>query len=622
MRNNQNLKMNCSFAVAVLAMVMLLSGSIYPVAAETGSAQPDAAKGKTDSGSTQSESAASEPDSGSTQPESAASKPDSSSAQSEPAASKTDSAAAQTEPAASKTESAAAQSEPAAAKTEQRDSATKKQPDLKTLVAICPSVRIRIDKDHRVRLSEEKYKGQKRIHIYAYLSEQPLPYMISLGWFNTREEVGPNLSPDKKGGVGLGISAVSVFKVPVLVPLKVKDAPAPQQVTSGKISVAVDELGFVLPLYATEPTEKNYDKAAWNGVLGFDKVGTNDMNAAEKYFSEAVKIAPINPKLNNNLGAVLAGKGDYEAASAFFDRAIRENNAYTAAYVNRAFLFIALGKPDKALADATKAISLEPTLIPARVAYGRALMEAKQPEEALKVAQNLKQDAPAEWQSMLLLADALLENKEYKESKSTLARLSVLSPGNANLALKLAHANEKTGDLDEAIKQARKATQLAPNEPATHMTLGKYLDANRDANGARLQFERTMDLKPNRNIRKSAMGAILRILIAQQKLPLADDASKKWVKQYAEDSECHYNRAWILSQLEGDHAQECIDEYRKALEQQPDLISVHYNLALILLKAGKNQEALQELKTFVSAAPNDSDCASAQELIKKLEPNG
>ena len=94
------------------------------------------------------------------------------------------------------------------------------------------------------------------------------------------------------------------------------------------------------------------------------------------------------------------------------------------------------------------------------------------------------------------------------------------------------------------------------------------------------------------------------------------------MKQYPDDAECHYNRAWIASQLEGDHAQECIDEYRKALEQEPTLSSVHYNLALVLLKAGKNQEALKELRDFVAKSPDDSDCASAKELIKKLEGNG
>jgi len=195
----------------------------------------------------------------------------------------------------------------------------------------------------------------------------------------------------------------------------------------------------------------------------------------------------------------------------------------------------------------------------------------------------------------------------------------VLNPGNADIVLKLAHTNEKLGDLDEAIKQAKKATQLAPDDARTHITLGRYLDSNRDTNAARLQFERAMDVKPDKSLRKTAMGALLRILIASEKMPIADEFTKKWVKQYPDDAACHYNRAWLASQLEGDHVQECIDGYRKTLELDPTLSSVHYNLALVLLKAGKNTDGLRELKSFVKELPNDSDCASAIELIKKLE---
>jgi tetratricopeptide (TPR) repeat protein len=495
-----------------------------------------------------------------------------------------------------------------------------KQPtDLKTLAAICPSIRARIDKDHRVRLSEEVYRGEKRVHVYLYLSEQQLPYLISLGWFamrNDAERAAPPPEKKKNGLVG------TLIKKPISISLgKTKELLNP--ITDRNRSlIAVDELGLVLPDFGSEPRDKNYDKAAWNAVLGFDKLGSSDPDDAEKDFNDALKISPINARFNNNLGALLAAKGDYSAATPHLDRAIRENDKFAAAYANRALLSLAIGQPQAAIEDATRALKLEPQLIVARVAYARALMETGQQSEALKMAQALKADAPAEWQSMLLLADALLANKEYRESKTTLARLSILSPNNPGLVLKLAHANEKIGDLDEAIKQARKATQIAPNDPATHIALARYLDANRDANGARLQFERALDLKPERSLRKSAMGAVLRILIATSKLPLADEASKKWVKQYPDDAECHYNRAWIASQLEGDHAQECIDEYRKALEQEPTLSSVHYNLALVLLKAGKNQEALKELRDFVSKSPDDSDCASAKELIKKLEGNG
>lgn len=497
------------------------------------------------------------------------------------------------------------------------------EPDSRTLVTICPAVRTRIEKEHRIRLSEENFRGEKRVHVYLFMSEQPLPYVLSLGWFNTREHTvaARPVKEKKERKEKRGKKDKSAKKVDLESVSKARELLNPTT-PGNKSLVAVDELGLVLPFPGSSPQEKNYDKAAWNAVLGFDHLNRNDLNDAEKEFADAIKIAPINARFNNNLGAILAARGKYSEASPHFDRAVRENDSYAAAYANRALLSLAIGQPVLAFDDSLRAIKLDPGLIPARVAYGRSLLETGKLADALKVAQALKAEAPSEWQSMLLLADALLANCEFRESRATLARLSVLSPANVEVLLKLAHANDKLGDLDNAIKQARKATQVAPGDPRTHITLGRYLDANRDANAARLQFERAMDLKPEKSLRKVAMGGILRILIATDKLPDADELSKKWLKQYSDDAACHYNRAWIASQIEGDHMQECIDGYRKALELDPSLKSVHYNLGLVLVKAGKKQEALEELKSFVTASPNDSDSESARELIKKLEDNG
>lgn len=487
--------------------------------------------------------------------------------------------------------------------------------NLKSLIAICPSVRMRLERDHRIRLSEERYRKENRTHIYLFLSEQKLPYMVSLGWFSPGElavEQASDTSKDSRSKKSKKKNQAheSLSKsTDLLNPISQKN----------KTLVAIDEFGLVLPVPGQEPKEKTYDKADWSAVVGFDRVSDHDLDGAEKEFANATKLVPVNARFNNNLGALLAAKGNYDEATQCFSRAIRENESYPGAYTNRAFVSLASGRTAAALDDAVLALKLDPTLMPARVAYGRALMETGNSVEALKVAQTLKAEAPTEWQPLLLLADAELANKQYKESKITLARLAVLNPGSADTVLKLAHANEKLGDLDEAIKQAKRATQLAPNEARTHITLGRYLDANRDANAARLQFERAMDLKPERSLRKTAMAALLRILIATDKMAMADEFTKKWVKQYPEDAACHYNRAWLASQLEGDHLQECIDGYKKTLELDASLSSVHYNLALILLKAGKNTDGLRELKAFVKELPNDSDCPSALALIKKLE---
>ncbi len=464
--------------------------------------------------------------------------------------------------------------------------------DLCIRAASVPSLQKRMAHDPRIRVQSETFLGEERVHVYLFTSEQALPYAISLGWFSVR---------DQKDSSADGLMKKRAAR----------QGPA-----------VIDELGLILPLPGESPQQKDYDKAAWRADNGFDHVSDNNLSAAEKDFLEALKFAPTNARLNNNLAAVLALRGDYAEASSRLEKAIQENKKFALAYANRALVSLAIGQPSIALDDAAQAVNLQPHLIPARVAYARALLECGKPKEALELAQELKKESPDEWQCVLLLNDALIASKEYKQAKAHLERLLVLSPGNTQILLKIAYCSEKLGDLDEAIKRARQAVQIAPDDARSHIVLAKYLENNRDEKAALLQYERAMDLQPERSLRKTAMGAILRLLIGDRHKDRADDFSRRWVKQFAEDAECHFNRAWIASQLGDDHMQETIDEYKKALELQPKLASARYNLALALIKAGEKAQALKQLHTFVDSAPGDSDCQSAKELIRKLEDNG
>lgn len=493
----------------------------------------------------------------------------------------------------------------------QAESSTKKIP-LRELAAATSAIRLRMERDHRIRIRECEYKEMKRAQVFLYLSEQPLPFVISLGWFAIRDASDMAPEQPEKGGFGSFLK-----KAP---PKDTKDTSGqPEQIViKDKGYVAVDELNLILPVPGGSPKEKGFDKAAWHAVLGFDALSGQNFDQAEKEFTEALKTAPMNSRINNNLGAILAAKGDYSKATSHIDRAIRENPNFGTAYTNRAFLQLAIGQPALALDDSLKGVNLEPDSVPAKIAYARALGATGKEKEALELAQTLRTEAPGDWQTLLLVADTYLANKQFKEARTALERLVVLNPS-GDILLKLAHACDKNGDLDEAIKRARQATQAAPRNPLPHVTLARYLEANRDNNAAKLQYERAMDLKPDRNLRKIAMGALLRLLVTGKKFIDADDFSKRWLKQYPEDAECHFNRACIASQLGDGYVQESIDEYNKTLELQPQLSSAHYNLALLLIKTGKNTAALKELQAFVEKAPNDSDVESAKELIKKLQ---
>ncbi|HMP50066.1 MAG TPA: tetratricopeptide repeat protein [Candidatus Melainabacteria bacterium] len=235
------------------------------------------------------------------------------------------------------------------------------------------------------------------------------------------------------------------------------------------------------------------------------------------------------------------------------------------------------------------------------------------------MARELKQLYSADWQTMLLLADAELASKNFKEAREILSRLTVLSPNNSDLLLKLAHAENELGDLDAAMKNARKSTQAGAQDPRTHIALGDYLKDNRDEKAALLQYERALDLRPQRAFKKRAMLSILSIYVGQNRLEEAYELSGQWADKNQDEAFCHFNHAWIASQLEGtEYRDTAIEEYKTAIKLDKSLASARYNLALLLLKGGQNKEALSQLQAFVKDSPEDKDAAHARELLGKL----
>lgn len=571
------------------------------------------------------------------------------------------------------------------------------------VMAEIPSIRARLQRDHRIRLVDVNVNGQTRTHVYSFLSEQQLPYVISLGLFSIVSSDGKTqwkeqkenfsvtrmLTPDlpfkkksdpaapkaqfadEKSDAGGGFSVKKMltpelpdpfigFKlikgaankakenassedfsvVRMLTPdlpklpfskKKEDKKPAfdpqaeslailtPPKTTEGM--QAADELGMILPPPGMAPGGQ-VDKFDMMNVVGFDAIGDgNNLEAAEKQFEQASK-GTQDARFHNNFGALLAYRGEYKDASTHFDEAIKLNPNFAAALTNRALLSLAIGHPELAVDDARKALAVEPLSVPAVIAYGRSAMESKNLDEALLVADSMKEKFPQEWQTKVFQADVYLAGQKYYEANAVLQQLTTLSPSNTDLLLKRAHAIEKLGNLDEAIVLARKATGLAPDDPRTHITLGRYLESNRDMKAAQLQYLRAMELSPSRALRQEAMGPLLRVMVLLEKTDEGYELSKKWVKQFPEDAEVHYNKAWITSQLPQPKYNEAIDDYRNALKFDSNLNDARYNMALLLVKAGKKALAIEELKSFVNFAPNDKDSESARKLIQKLSGNG
>ncbi|HEY9867953.1 MAG TPA: tetratricopeptide repeat protein [Candidatus Obscuribacterales bacterium] len=438
-----------------------------------------------------------------------------------------------------------------------------------------PAIMARQQRDHRIAFNPERFGTDRTVHVYTTLADFEAPFSFSLGWF-------------------LMVNA--------------RDGEA-----------CLDEFGERIPMPGAKPERGAFNKIELQEIRGFDSVAAGDLKQALSFFETAARSAPQNAKARNNLGACLAALGQYGRAQKEFDEAIKLKADYALAYANRAWLALLLDQSSLALPDLRRSLEVQGDLKPAVLALLRTYIDSGKLEQARVVADRAFARWPEDTQVCLLAGDAYVAAGDVKSARQRYQKALVFGPNNPRTLLRLAHTAERLGDLDDAISRAKAAVQASPEHAQARLELGRYLEMNRNLRAAQLQYERALELNPATSVRQSVYGPLLRVLINTNKLEEADRLSKRWLAENPESAECRYNRAWVASQLPGpENKAEAVEEYRKAVALNPELVQAHYNLALILISQGKEQEAARELKAFIEKSPKDPDTKAAGELLAKI----
>jgi tetratricopeptide (TPR) repeat protein len=438
-----------------------------------------------------------------------------------------------------------------------------------------PAIAVRFQRDHRMDIYPEKYGSDQATHVGLFLSDQSVPYMATLGWFS--------IAQTKDGASYL------------------------------------DEFGERIPELGEKATRTAYNKADLLAVRGFDTLTDGHAKQALSAFEDAVKLAPQSPKAHNNFGICLAMFEQLPRAQAELDLAIKLKPDYTAALANRAWLDLVLNRPQSAVETAKKALALKHDCKSAWLAITKAYLVNDQIQDAKISAQELARRWPNDAVIVELAGEAFLAAGDLKQAKQYYLKYALLNPGDVAASVKLAEIYQQLGDLDNALKYARGAAHEHAGDSSAHLVLARLLEANHDYRPAEVQYERAIETGKTMEERVAAQGPMLRVLFQLNKLPDADKLSKKWAAEKGAPADCHYNRAWVASQIGGAPAKtEAISEYQKALALKSGMPEVHYNLGLLLADQGRKSEAEKELKLFIQQAPNDPDIQKARELLGKL----
>lgn len=157
------------------------------------------------------------------------------------------------------------------------------------------------------------------------------------------------------------------------------------------------------------------------------------------------------------------------------------------------------------------------------------------------------------------------------------------------------------GDNARALKYLLQANEKRPNDPEIQYDLGLAYGARGMSEVALTHFEKALTLQPDFAEASNAVG----ILYAQKgQLDKAQQAFEKALADptYRTPSYALYNLG-LISERRGD-LQAALNQYRKAVQLQPNYAPAYYRLGLMLENLGRSDEALQAFGKAIESNPN------------------
>jgi tetratricopeptide (TPR) repeat protein len=169
-------------------------------------------------------------------------------------------------------------------------------------------------------------------------------------------------------------------------------------------------------------------------------------------------------------------------------------------------------------------------------------------------------------QLRLALAHSCLWSKQFQCVLDAYHEMLTLNAESAEVDMLAGEAEDAMKDFDAAIEQFRAAIKANPNEPEVHFGLGYILWTQRRYADAATEFQ----------------------------AELANNPGHAQALQYLADADIQMNHPELAPPL-----------LKEAVGIAPGLELAHLDLGALAADAGRNDEALQELKLAAKLAPDD-----------------
>ncbi len=302
-------------------------------------------------------------------------------------------------------------------------------------------------------------------------------------------------------------------------------------------------------------------------ALGSALANTGQFQEAVLSWQRAVEINDSNFLSHNNLGAVLIHLGDYPGAERHLLRALSIKES-PETYFNLGTLHAATDRGITARRYYQSAIRLNPDYARAHNDLAVLLEKSGEINEAISHYQSAASKDSSLYKPLFNLGLLNIKNKDYQEAEKNLKKALAINPGIKGAWVNLGYAQALQRKYDEALSSWQKSLSSDSNAHVAHNNIGVY---------------------------HLIMGEYDR----------ATQEFSKALKSDGSFAEAYLNNA--AARFRAGDNEGAILAYENFLRLSPGHLKARQNVAQLLIREKRPEEALAHLKTVVSLEIGDLD---------------
>jgi tetratricopeptide (TPR) repeat protein len=260
----------------------------------------------------------------------------------------------------------------------------------------------------------------------------------------------------------------------------------------------------------------------------------------------------------------------------------------------------------EAIASYRKALALNPAFPSLRLNLGLALFKAGEMKEAIQIfTPLLKSQTPASPEAQrltILLGMAHYGLKEYAAASPYLKQAAARDPQNLQLRLALAHSCLWSKQYQCVLDTYHEILSLNAESAEADMLAGEAQDELKNPAGAIEQFRAAVRADPKQPDVHFGLGYLLWSrrqypeAVAEFQAELANNPKHAQALLYMADAQIQLN-----------HPELALPLLESAKQLGPDLALARLDLGILLADAGRNSDALAEMKEAVRLNPEDAN---------------